>query len=293
MEDLTEGTLADLQTLMSHPPRLRRGHTIDELIATPPAGAGYTYKIGSSYWERIVAVAFSLTTSAAAGARSLAINYAQGDGLIFDASPAASGIGPSQTVQVYADLEGTPATTPPITQAATAAFAGGSGATVTLPAGAEVTGWTVTAASTAAAENGTITVSNVPGGPLVYDFTMPNGGNGAPYQSPPLPGPLVSTGSPITVAISAITSGSAGHIIVYYQMGGSATAATAYPQLPDITMKSGWQVQLAIGGVQAADQLANIIIITEQYPSNWADGALGSDEERQVRHLLELLRSGA
>jgi hypothetical protein len=293
VEDLTEGTLADLQTLMHHPPRLRRGHTADSLIPTPAPGGGYTYKIGASYWERIVALAFLLTTGAAAGARSLAINYAQGDAVIFDASPVAAGIGPSQTCQVYADLDGTPAVSPAPTQAITQSFAGGAGATVTLPAGATLLGYTVTAASTAAAENGTVTVSNVPGGPLVYAFTMPNGGNGAPFQNIPFPGGLAPVGGAITVVLSAITSGSAGDLTAYYQMGGSATASTAYPQLPDITMKSGWQVQLAVAGVQAADQLSNIIIINEQYPSNWADGALGSDEEREWRRVLEQLRQGA
>lgn len=293
MEDLTEGTLADLSTMMSHPPIPRRGHTSDVLVPAPAAGAGYTYKISPTWWERLVAIAFLLTTSSQAGSRSLTINYAQGDGTVFNSSPVAAGIGPSSTCQVYADLVGTPATSSAPTQSATASFAGGSGATVTLPAGATILGYTVTAASTAAAENGTVTISNVPGGPLVLDYVMPNGGNGAPYQDKNFPGGLAPAGGAITVAVSAITSGSAGHIIVYYQNGGSATALTAYPQLPDMIMKSGWSVQLAVGGVQTGDQVSGIVLITEQYASNWADGALASDEEAHLRWLLAQLRQGA
>ncbi len=103
----------------------------------------------------------------------------------------------------------------PPTITAEASFAAGVAANVSLPAGYAITGFTVTAASAAAAENGTVTVTNVPNGPIVYDFTIPNAGNSTAILNENFPGPLAPTGGAPNVAISAITGGTAGHIIVY------------------------------------------------------------------------------
>lgn len=292
MDDLQAGTLADLHTLMARPPRLRRGHTIDKIIASPAAGQNLAYKISSDYWERILAVAFLLTTSAAAGARAASITYAQGDGTVFSASPCGSGVGPSQTLQAYADLTGTPASAAAIPGAVSAAFAAGNAATATLPAGASLTGFTVTADQVTTVVSGTVTVSNVPGGPLAYDYVFPNGGNSPSVLPIAYPAALPPSGGAITVAINAVTGGAAGHINATYAPGGSAGAVSAYPQLPDLILKSGWQAGIQVAGIQAGDQISNVMIITEQYASNYADGALGSDEERQLRELLAAVTRG-
>jgi hypothetical protein len=285
--------IADLYSLLSKPPFMRRGYTAEVVAPSPAAGAGWAYKVDNAWYERPVALAALLTTSGAAGARGLAIGYADADGNLVDVTPAGAGIGPSQTLQVYADLSGTPAVPAPVPTPVTAAFAAGVAGTATLPAGASLAGFTVTAASTAAAENGTITVSNVPGGPLLYSFVFPNGGNGAPDLSITFPAPLPSTGSPITVAINAVTSGSAGNIVAYGTPGGSAAALAAYPQLPDLILRPGWQLELNVPGVQAADQLSAIILLTERYPSDWASGTLAEDTEARIREALaQLLTRG-
>lgn len=98
-------------------------------------------------------------------------------------------------------------------------FAAGAAGSVTLPVGASLTGIAISTASTAAVENGTVSISNVLGGPLNFAFTSPNGGNSMAVLDPPLLVPLQPSGGQITVAITAITSGAAGHIVAFYTLG--------------------------------------------------------------------------
>lgn len=105
-----------------------------------------------------------------------------------------------------------------------AAFAAATAGSASLPAGNQITGFTVTlsAAGTAA---GTITVSNLLGGVnLVYDVPV-----GATSLSVQFPQPLqAAAAAAITVAISAITGGGAGHINI---TGQAVTAVAAPAQL--------------------------------------------------------------
>lgn len=110
------------------------------------------------------------------------------------------------------------------TTSAKGTFTAGAAGNAVLPAGASITGFTISAAATAAAASGTITVSNVAGGPLTYDYVFPNAGNSPDVLNITFPRPLSPSGGAITVAINAVTGGSAGNINVYGISGGTVTA---------------------------------------------------------------------
>jgi hypothetical protein len=103
---------------------------------------------------------------------------------------------------------------PPTTAlGATASFAAGAAASAVLPAGAFLSGFDVTAGPATAAGTATVTVSNVLGGPYVYDlYESTTAGS---RLSVSYPAELAQTGGAPTVSIAALASGGAGHINVY------------------------------------------------------------------------------
>lgn len=126
-----------------------------------------------------------------------------------------------------------PATTP-VTSGGTpvnasGAFAAAAAGSAALPAGASITGFTITAGPIAAAAlTAAVTVTNVPNGPLTYNFDFPNAGDSPAVLNITFPVPLPATGGAPTVSIAAAVGGSAGNITVYGTSAASSVTADVY-----------------------------------------------------------------
>lgn len=284
--DVTERPLADQWTLMSHPPRMRRGVSLLQVQPQPAAGANFTRKVDNAWWERIVSLYFTLACSAAAGVRSVSVNLLDADGNIFNATLAILAASPGETWAVSADLAGTPgpqAATSLVAQGTvTSPAAGATVATITLPAGEWAANWNVSLSGTVAAADANNFALTVPG--LLNEVSDNPGAAGGPWGQNPATFEVPAGGS--VLKIKVIGAGTAGAV---YDGALSVVAAgtlTTYPQLPDIVLRSGWQAQIAVAGIQAGDQLSAINLMVERYPSNYADGTMISNAEDAAAYEL-------
>ena len=138
---------------------------------------------------------------------------------------------------------------------AAASFLAGAAGNAALPsAGNHLTGFDVTMAAVAAAAGGTVTVSNVVGGPFVYNIEALVGQ--ATLLSIRFPTPLQPSGGIPTVAISAIVGGGAGNIDIF----GITSADPAVVRLHD--------------GLAANNRLLAVIDIAA---AGQTDGTTGGD----------------
>lgn len=283
---LVEGTLADLVTLMQEPVWPRRGNTYLAAGAQPAAGAGFTYKVDSAWWERIVSLYFQFAAAAGGTARQVAINLLGADGQIFNSTPALVQVQGGETWIVSADLAGTPGQPGASGSAAqgvqTSPAALTTIAQVTVGAGVWTVAWNVSLSGTVAApEANNFQLSGPTAGAQTSDNPAVAGG---PWQQNPATFEIGAGGGVIKVRNIALAT-----VGAVYDAAFTATPAgstTSYPQLPNIVLKSAWQAQIAVAGIQAGDQLSAIQILTERYPSNWADGSLRLDEEQLIRGML-------
>lgn len=282
-ERLIRGTLADLRTLMSRPVGLRRGSAYRVKPANPAAGGGFTYTVGAGYWERIAALTFTLATSAAAPDRSAVLNYLDGDGSLVNQTLMIPLLGPSQTWIASADLSGSSgqpgAAGLSATGTAGSPAAGATIASIAAPAGDFTVSWLISLGGTVAAAD-TNNFGVFVGAVQVAQSVNPGSSFTSIAQQP------VNIQVPpggATVAIKAIGAGTAGSNYNAELTLGWTANNTSYPELPDLILKPLDQAQIAVAGIQAADQLSAIVLTTERYPSNWADGSL----EQDLEQLLE------
>lgn len=262
-------------TLATAPARLRpsayfRGRGWPQLIKVPApaAGASLTRVVPGDYWERLLSLAFTLTTSATVAARSIALNLLDGDGNIFNQTQIAAGIIAGSVSTQFGDLT----TVSPIQ--GTESFTGegsvsspGASATIcslaALPAGTYIVNAVVNMAGTLVQATDANNIKIYNGGVLVY-AALDNNIGSAPQNFGPFTITVPAGGSIILATVAAgtaasIYSGSLSAIPAVYQ--GSF-------QFPDILMQSGYQYQVAIGGIQAADQISNVLMMLERYPSS-------------------------
>lgn len=292
MDDLTQDTLADLFTLMSHPPRMRRGNTRLLKPPAPAAGSGYAYQVTNDYWERVLSVAFTLTTSAAGAARAVSLAMTDADGFAFNVSPAIAFIGPSSAQTCYADLE----TAVPAPGADSASGEGsvtdpGAAAVIAsagiLQAGIwDIQGQVYLSGTVTAADGNNMAVAIA--GTNTIDLAYP----GVANVPTPVTGQIELLAAH-TVTINAI--GAASGASAVYNASFTATPASsagAQASIPDLVLRSGWQLAITVAGIQAGDQLSGIGILAERYPSNWADGSLDADSEANMRRLARWIADG-
>lgn len=247
-----------------------RGRGWQQLLkpASPAAGASFLRVIPADYWERLVSMSFTLVTSAAAGLRSLNINTLDGDGYVFNSTPISTKINPSTTISGYADIFSVTAIGAqqiPDQVQATAAAAGN--ATATLPVGAQLTTAAISWGAVATANTVTITYGNLQGGNSITDTATLAIGANPMYLRTFSSGPLVpAAGQGITVTITGNTNSPTAVITAV----GAApqNSGSLQVQLPDLVLKSGWQLQLQLAGAQAADQLSAIGLLLERFPSS-------------------------
>lgn len=247
-----------------------RGRGWQQLLkpASPAAGASFLRTTPADYWERLLSMSFTLVTSAAAGLRSLNINLLDGDGYVFNSTPISNKINPSTTITGYADIFSVTAIGAqqiPDQAQATAAAAGN--ATATLPVGAQLTTIAITWGNVVTANNVTVTIANLQGGNSLVDNVALAVGANPMYLRTFSSGPLVpAAGQAITVTVT----GNANSPTAVITAVGTApqNSGSLQVQLPDLVMKSGWQLQLQLAGAQAADQLSAIGLLLDRFPSS-------------------------
>lgn len=275
---LVRGTTADYVSLMSHPMALRRGRLELRKPTAPAAAANFAYQVQSTFYERILMLLATFTTSAVAGNRSLAINYLDGDGTLFNQVPVSQLIGPSVAVLVSGDLDGTPTlgtgASVSATGTATAPAAGATIASAALPAGAYTVSWELGLSGTPGAADAD-NLQLLVGAAVVA--TSENGGAAGNWPQPTVQIQVPAGGA--TVALKTVGAGVAGSVYTATFTATLTNTLAAYPQLPDCILKPLWQVQLVITGAQAGDQISGPVVYTERYSSEYASGALATDLE--------------
>lgn len=288
-----------LATVSAAPSQLRqgaavrgRGWSVLEKLANPPSGGGLAYTIDGTYWRRLMCLAATLTTSAAAGSRQLALNYTDGDGYIFNQCPLIADIGPSSSAVVYADQ----ATVTPISDSAsfenegnqTSPAATTTIATLTIPSGTWQVAWQVS-------------VSGTVGAPEINNFALVQGGtqilasdngNTAGQLYPQEPVEITVPIGGQTVLIRNTNLATVGAVYSAQLVVTAVNPFAGQAQIPDLVLKSGWTLQLALTGAQAGDQLSGIGMLFERYPSSDIDlpGHHLADELAAV--ILGVLQGG-
>lgn len=282
---LVRATLADKRTLMSHPPKMRRGTAQLVQPAAPAAGGGYTYTVPGDWWERVVSLLFTFTASSAAALRSIVLNVCNADGTIINQTPIVGQVNASEAWLVSSDVFNT-APTPGaggtnVSGSVTGPTAGQVIATTgALPAGRyTVSGVFKLGGTTAAADanNSQLQVGatvieafyNASASPSFYNF-----------------GPLVvdvPAGQAITVNAQALGTGTAQYAADIDVV--STSSLVSYPQLPDLILKAGWQLAVVVSNEQSGDTITGIQILTERYASNMASGSLEDDEHALFDHV--------
>jgi hypothetical protein len=292
MDQLTEGTLADIHQLMPRPATLGRGFTRVTAEASPAAGAGFAHTFGPDFWQRVVAVSFTFTTSAAAGNRYPQISYTDANSnLIYQmaATPAVNG---GQAVAVAADLGQTAAfpasESASATGNATAVTAGQAIVTLALTQGDWVINWEVIfSGTTGAAEVDNCQLQQA--GAAVANSIN---GNSAGQQYVQLAQQVQIPAAGAAMTINAIANGTATaryNVTIVATLTGSQLFN---PRLPDLVMRPGWAFNVTAAGIQAGDQLSALVTTRERYSSTWADGSLAEDGERMWRLLRDRLLGG-
>jgi hypothetical protein len=277
--------LAEHWELMSHPPRLRLGTTTLVPAQAPAAGANFTYPIGNTYWERIVALAAVLTTGSAAGYRQVQANVLSGDGAIINQTQLTPNVGPSTAWSIYADLTGTPSVgtgaSAPVTGEVTSPAALTSICTETLPQGSYTVDWQVgLSGTTAAADQNNFGL--YVGSTLVATSNNEDTAGGT-WPQDEIDVEIPSAGA--ALRIRSIAAGTSGAIYDASLVATLQSVQASYPQMADLVIKSGWSLQLAVDNIQPADQLGPIYILTERYPSDYASGTLKFDHAEVLREL--------
>jgi hypothetical protein len=280
-----DGKLSDLVSLMSHPPRLRRGNTWLTTFPNQTAGQPLSYPISNTYWERIVAVSAVLVTSSTAGYRQVQANYLSGDGGIIDQSQCSGLIGPSTTWSIYGDLTGSPAigagASPQVQGQVTSPAALTAIASETLPQGSYEVTWQVGLSGTTGASDADNFGLYV-GSTLVATSENETTAGGQWPQDPQIVN--VPAGG-AAVRIRSIAAGTTGAVYAAELTATQQSNLTSYPQLPDLVLQSGWSFQLLADNMQTGDLFSPVLVMSERYPSDYASGTLAYDHREELRQL--------
>jgi hypothetical protein len=277
---------ADIWSLGSHPARLRRGMAQPVPGTVPAPGQVFSRAVPDDAWERILGVAWTLTTSAAAGNRLVAASFATGDGAVMTQVPASAWVPASTAVTGYLSQCG------PVAPGA-APDTGYTGSVTGPAAGAAIV---TTGALTAGEYN--VTVQSLMGGTTagadannlelevngVVVTALENPSTSGLEWTASFPAITVEAGQAITVnAIGAGTGTAIYRVAILLQ---DDQPLTCWAQLPDLTLMSGWIFRLDVAGIQSADQLSGVTLLVERFSSDYASGLLTADAVAMARELI-------
>jgi hypothetical protein len=260
------------------------------LVAT---GTPWIYTIPAEYWTRLVSIIAPIATGAPSGDRIPFMAYNQGDGTSFAEVPIGEAIGGSVSVQCCAAIDG-PALT--VVSGKTLNAEGrqlGPGALTTicsaaLAGGEWIVNWEVQLdGTTAAAEQNNFGLYN--GGTLLATANNPSN-VGGPYPQEPVVIAVGSGGGTLAIKNIAAATATAGYTGSFSAEPYGGTVA--YAKLPDIIMQPGWQLEVGLTNIQSTDVIQNVVMLVEQYPSDWASGTEDREVEDILRELFERAYSG-
>lgn len=270
---------------LAHIPRELRGSNLGyglgatRVVKLPPpaAASSFTHTIPADNWERLLSLAFNLVTSAAAGTRTLAVVFQDGDSNTFNLTPISNEIGPSQNITAYADLASvTQVAVPASHQAEGSVTSPAAGATVVslaLPSGGWSLAWLVQVSGTVGAPE--VDNFQLVSGTTVLDTSINGNTVGQPYQQQPSQVQIPIGGA--TVLVRANVLGTVGAVYAAQLVATPANLPAAQVQVPDFLMHSGWAWGIQLGSPQAGDQLSAILALMERYPSDLAGGYQAPD----------------
>lgn len=270
--DAWERGLAGQALLLSQPPYVRQGWTEVIRPANPAAGAAFTRKVPNDTWDRLLAVSFTLVTSAVNTFRAPAIAFADQDGAIITQAPATGTLLGQANVNAFGSFMSAQTAAQSIgrvnTGSVTSPGAAATIATISVAQGEWLVQWQVEVDGTTAVGDDNNFQLTAPG---VAGNTSENGHTpGQPY-----PQPSETVLAPVgggTVQVKSIAAGTVGAQYLAQITVSEASAPASYFEIPDLVMKSGWQHQIVIPGEDVGDQLSSIVLLVERYPSSVAAG---------------------
>lgn len=270
--DAWERGLAGGAALLSGPPYVRQGWT--ELVrpANPAAGAGFTRKVPNDTWDRLLAVTYTLTTSAVGARRYPLLQFQDGDGTVFAQTPLGLNIQGSMTSTAFATQTGVPFQQPgdsrDITGSVTSPGALATIASLGLSGGTYQLNWQVEVDGTTAAGDDNNFQLSFTG---LSTFPSENGHvPGQPYPQESLTIEAPAAGG--SIVVQSILAGTVGAVYLAQVTAVPIGSSSFYGELPDLVMKSGWAHAITVLSEDPGDQLSGIAMLVERYPSSVAAG---------------------
>jgi hypothetical protein len=286
VELVSDIRLADAKRILSYPPVFRRG--IQQLVKpapNPAAGANFKFTIPSDYWDRLLTISGLFTASATAGGRSLAIQFQDGDGYIFNQTPLIAQVVASQALNFYADLapttiissvQGSQAQGTVTSPGALATIA----TTASVPAGTYNIAWQVSLSGTL----GAVDANNF----RLVDST----GNVLVSINPSVAGTYpqeaveVTTTTAGAVLVQSILAGTVASVYGAQLSVIPASQFSAQATIPDLILESGWSINVVAGNIQAGDQFSATGLILERYSSKYARGGFYETALGEIREYI-------
>jgi hypothetical protein len=271
-QGVVPGTLADIASLMTNLPGLRRGITDVIYPVAPALPATVNHVIPSEWWERTLGIDFTLNCGSTVGNRSIAIQYSDANGIILGYVPVIANVAANSVTQIIGMLsrQGPLSPSQSLQAYGTATSPAASTAIAVISnvgAGFYQAEWMIELNGTPSATDiDNFELLEVGGGLVAHGLNL-----GAIGQWPQQP-VVINQSTSGVVQVKSIAAGTTGAI---YSAGlWLQPLAFPYPivQLPDFVMKSGWYIQLVISNAQAGDTITNWTHLVERYPGKWARG---------------------
>lgn len=236
-------------------------------ITQPAAGAEIDIvPDGQGHW-RVMAVIFTLTTSAVAGTRAVQLSATDGT-TEWWRSPVVSEVGPSSAgvYVAHPGVVGAGAAGAESAKQTTSAFAAAGTGTATLAAGDSITGFVLNQQAIGAATSVDVTVTNVLGGTMTFRIPVTVAGSITPINFPD-PIPAASGLVAPTVNYPGAAGTPAGSIVAF---GRSSTVDNVSSlSFPDegVFVRQGWHLRTLTSARDAGDQYSAVALIVEELPS--------------------------
>jgi hypothetical protein len=280
-------SLAGLRQLMTAPPGIRVGNTTLIKPPNPPASTPYVFTNSSDYWVRITAATFTLATLANQGAvRNTCPQWADADGFVYAQSPSYETLQDGMTVPWFGALQQPAAIGPtyPVVEGSTQ-LQNGQPLVTNIQEGESLTGFDLSGLPPTAPSTTTVQITNTLGGVLTWAWPQPVAGPQPLIVRFPGPIPPLNATTPITFTVtSAATVGNFalntyGAFVPPFSFG-------IMGPMPDVILKPGHTWTTFIQGMVAGDQISNVGLLLERYPSDFASGARAANEEAVISQYL-------
>lgn len=245
-----------------------RGFQVLEKPPQPASGGGFNYVVDGTYWRRLLALSFTFVTSVSAGDRVLNLQFLDGDGFVINQQGVINLQTANQSTNVSLDLaQGSGDENPQgirIDGTVTSPTAGQAIASLSgLPNGSYQLEWTVELSGTLAAGTDNDNFKVVANGADVAQSS--NLAVAGTYPQEPVDF-TQETGANVSIqAINLATVGAVYQVSVVINVLGNIILEG---QIPDLTLKSGWQINLQLINPIAGDQISAIGMLFERYPSS-------------------------